>query len=84
VHDRPYEVTEGGERELGLGLDAARAERRHSFGTVDGLEQEGSLAHAVLADDEERAAAPGPCGVEELGDLPQFGLAAVQVVRHAA
>jgi hypothetical protein len=50
LQDRPQELVQGGERQLGLGLDAGGPEHGHPLGPPGGMLEQGGLADTALAD----------------------------------
>ena len=61
---RTQELVERREGKLGLGLDAAAAEDVHIGGALARVHQEGGLADAGLASDDDCTALRGTCPVE--------------------
>jgi hypothetical protein len=60
----PEQLVQGGERQLGLGLDPGRPEHRHPLGLPGGMVEQRGLAGAGLAADHQHPAAR-PAGVRE-------------------
>jgi hypothetical protein len=60
VEDRPDELVQGGEGQLGFGLDPAPAQHPHLCGLLDRVLEQRGLFDAGLAADHQRAAARGP------------------------
>ena len=60
VEQRREQLRQRGERQLRLRLDPARPQDAHAVGLVGGVAQQRGLAHARLAVDEQRGAAPLP------------------------
>jgi hypothetical protein len=72
LEHRAEQLVQARERELQLGLDSRRGEDPHVSRVAAGLCEERGLAHAGVADDDQRSAASAPCLVEESRDAPQL------------
>ena len=70
VHDRPQQLLEAGEGELGLGPGARRAEYPQVAGRLGRVGEQGALADPGLAPNHQGAATPGACLGEQAGDEP--------------
>lgn len=79
VEDRPDELMQRGERELGLGVDPTRAQHPHPRRPLDRVPQQRRLADAGLAKDHQGAAARGPGGGDQALDR---GTLRVSAERH--
>ena len=79
-HDGAEQVGEAGERELGLGLDAARAQHRHPVGGGDRVVEQRALADPRLAADHERGARSRVRPREQLRQAGPLCIAAEQHV----
>src|SRR5262249_61233412 len=66
------ELVEARERELGLGLDAERAQHAHAVRALLAVREERALAHARLAAHDEGSALPGACSLEKGVDAASF------------
>jgi hypothetical protein len=69
---------EGRERQRRFGLDALRHQDLHSLGAGFGLAQQGGLADAGLAAQDEAAATERPCLIEENTDPFPLAISAVE------
>jgi hypothetical protein len=65
LEERPQQLEEAGELQLGLGLDAERAHDRHPLRLLDGVFQQGCLADPGLTAHDEGAGATQPRSAEQ-------------------
>ena len=74
VEQRPEQLEQARELELGLGLDSERPQDRHSLGALNGVIEQRSLADPGFAAHEERAAAPTSSLQQQLVDAGARGV----------
>ncbi len=70
---RPQQLEQAGELELGLGLDAECPDDRHPLGAPDGIVEQRCLADPGFAAHEKRTAAPTPTLQQQLVDAGSGG-----------
>jgi hypothetical protein len=68
LEDRPQQLVQPGEGQLGLGLHAGPGEHAHPFRACHRMRQQRGLADSRVATQHEHTAARGPGGVEQLVD----------------
>ena len=78
VEDRPQQLVERTERELGFGLHAPRGEHTHPGRAPRRILEQRALADSRLPPDHEHAATPGPRLVQQVGDPAALGRPAQQ------
>ena len=78
VDDRPQQLVQPGERQLGLGLHAGAGEHPHAVRLLQGVLQQRGLADPGVAAQDERAAARLPGRLEEAVDGRALALPAQQ------
>jgi hypothetical protein len=74
VEERPRELEESRELELGLVLDPESPNDGHPFGPLGGVLEQCRLADSGLASNDERAATPPPSAPEQFVDARAVGL----------
>jgi hypothetical protein len=73
VQQRPRELEQAGELELGLVLDPDCPDDGHPLGAFGGVVEQGGLAESRLTTNHERAATPPASATEELLDARAVG-----------
>jgi hypothetical protein len=72
VEQRPEQIGQAGERQLGLGLDPLGPEQPHAGGPLHGVAEQRGLADAGLPANHQRAALAVPCRLKEVVDPGAF------------
>jgi hypothetical protein len=78
TEDRPQQLVQAGEGQLGLGLDAARLQDLHVGSMLDGILEQRRLPRTSLPAQDEDAAPETPGGVQERRQRRALGVPAVQ------
>ena len=76
VEDRPHELVQRSERELGLGLDPHGTQHPHPRRVLGRVPQQRRLAEPGIATDDQRTALRGPSTVDQALDSGTFRLSA--------